>query len=358
DRFIVEALSTHSRVDALIEQVRWFRPRMVGITSDQISESQTSELKSLGVDVLLGAKSLSTIASQSDYHTLLLSVVGFAGVHAAMACVETGRTLALANKEALVVAGALLMPLAKKTGATILPVDSEHSAIAQCISAGRHYEVKRAILTASGGALRDASLDEFRNATVDQALRHPTWSMGAKVTIDSATLVNKALELVEAAWLFDLRADQLDVVIHPQSVIHSMVEFIDGSTLAQLSPPDMRLAIQQALTHPERIDGCIERLDITKSFSLDFRPIDPTRHGVIEQGYEVIRKNGTLGAVFNAANETALAAFVAGKIKLGSIEAIIRDTMSGHSVVKLASIADVEEADRWARERALEVMGR
>lgn len=358
DRFIVDALSTHSRIDALIAQARKFRPRVVAITSETASKNQLDELKSLGVDVLFGAESLSAIALKSDYHTLLLAVVGSAGVHAALACVETGRTLALANKEALVVAGALLIPLAKETGANILPVDSEHSAIAQCMSAGRRHEIQRAILTASGGALRDASLDEFQNATVDQALQHPTWSMGAKVTLDSATLVNKALELIEAAWLFGLRADQLEVVIHPQSIVHSMVEFIDGSTLAQLSPPDMRLAIQHALTYPDRIEGCIERLDFTKSFSLDFRPIDPARHGAIQLGHEVIRQNGTLGAVFNAANETALAAFIEGKIKLGSIESIIRDTISSHSVSKLTSIADLEEADRWARKRAFEVMDR
>lgn len=352
DRLSVFALSTHSRVDLLVEQVQAFRPKLVAITGTSPTPDQRQRIESAGARLLLGPESLCEIASQAEIDVVLLAVVGAAGVRVALTSVNAGKTLALANKETLVVAGSILMPLAHQKGVSILPVDSEHSAVFQCLVGERRESVSRIILTASGGPFRTMPLEQFRSATVADAMRHPTWNMGAKVTIDSSTLFNKALEIIEASWLFDLPAEKIDVVIHPQSVIHSMVEFVDGSTMAQLSPPDMRLPIQYALLYPERASGPARRLNLAQSHLLEFHPPDLERFPSLRMGYEVIRAGGTSGAVFNAANEVAVEALQAGRIRVGMIYDVVGRTMKEHALVKNASLDDLLKADRWARETA------
>lgn len=352
DRLSAVALSTHNRIDLLVEQVEAFRPKWAAVTGATPSAEQRARIEAAGATLLLGHESLCEIARCAEVDVVLLAVVGAAGVRVALTTVTQGKTLALANKETLVIAGSILMPLAREHGVAILPVDSEHSAIFQCLTSGRRSEVRRIILTASGGPFRTIPIEQFRNATVADAMRHPTWNMGAKVTIDSSTLFNKALEIIEAAWLFDLPAEKIDVVIHPQSIVHSMVEYQDGSTIAQLSPPDMRMPIQYALTYPDRPAGPARRLDLTQSFSLDFHPPDLQRFPSLRMGFEVIRAGGTSGAVFNAANEVAVAALQAGRIRVGMIYDVVGRTMERHTLVKQASLDDLLKADRWARETA------
>jgi 1-deoxy-D-xylulose-5-phosphate reductoisomerase len=257
--------------------------------------------------------------------------------------------LALANKESLVVAGSLVIPEARKRGTQILPVDSEHSAIFQAMQSGRLAEIKRVILTASGGPFRCHSMEQIEKATLADALNHPTWRMGDKITIDSATMFNKALEIIEACWLFDLPPEKIEVVVHPESVVHSMVEFVDGSVIAQLSPPDMRTPIQYALTYPQRVDGISRRLDTTAKFSLNFEPPDLQRFPALRLGFEVAQQRGTAGAVLNAANEIAVAAFINGTIRFGMISRIVELTIRAHSLQSSPSLDDLLEADRQAR---------
>lgn len=352
------ALSTHSRVDELIGQVERFRPRLAAITGAMPTDGQRRRIEAAGTTLLLGPQALCEIARSIEVDVVLLAVVGSAGVPVAIETVSAGKTLALANKETLVIAGSLLIPLARRHGAAILPVDSEHSAIFQCLASGRPDEVQRIILTASGGPFRTMPLAQFHASTVADAMNHPTWNMGAKVTIDSSTMFNKALEIIEAAWLFDLPAERIDVVIHPQSIVHSMVEFRDGSTLAQLSPPDMRMPIQYALLYPDRPAGPARRLDWTRPLALEFHPPDLQRFPSLRMGYEVIRLGGTSGAVLNAANEVAVAALQAGKIRVGMIYEVVERTMKRHSLVENPSLDDLFKADGWARETASELIQR
>jgi 1-deoxy-D-xylulose-5-phosphate reductoisomerase len=289
------------------------------------------------------------LVRRDDVDIVLAAVVGAAGLPAVLAAVKAGKTLALANKESLVMAGSLLIPEARRRGTPVLPVDSEHSAIFQAMQCGRGAEVRRIILTASGGPFRDTSAERIRNATLQDALNHPTWRMGDKVTIDSATMFNKALELIEACWLFDLRPDQVQILIHPESIVHSMVEFVDGSVIAQLSPPDMRTPIQYALTHPQRSDGCSRRMDWDKVHKLNFAPPDFQRFPALRLAYEVAEAGGTAGAVLNAANEAAVAAFIAGRVLFGDICSIVEMTISQHRVQSSPSLDDLLEADRCAR---------
>ena len=284
-------------------------------------------LRDLGAEVYAGPGGLVELVRRDDVDTVVAAVVGAAGLPAAVAAVEAGKTLALANKESLVCAGSLLMPLARAKGVPILPVDSEHSAVFQAMHCGRAGEVRRVILTASGGPFRTASAEQIEHATVAEASAHPTWKMGGKITIDSATMFNKGLELIEACWLFDLPPDRIEIVVHPESVVHSMVEFVDGSVLAQLSPPDMRTPIQYALTYPERKDGNSRRLDLTKAFALRFEPPDFSRFPALSMAYEAARAGGTAGVVLNAANEAAVAAFLAARVRFGGIARLVRHTM-------------------------------
>jgi 1-deoxy-D-xylulose-5-phosphate reductoisomerase len=348
----VAALSAHRQMEKLIEQVKRHRPAAVAITDADCARSAAGTLRDAGTEVYCGPEGMSELVCREDVDVVLASVVGSAGLPAVVAAVQAGKTLALANKESLVVAGSLVIPEARRRNVPILPVDSEHSAIFQAMQSGRRSEVRRVILTASGGPFRNASAEQMRRATLADALNHPTWRMGNKITIDSATMFNKALELIEACWLFDLPPEQVEIVIHPESIVHSMVEFIDGSVIAQLSPPDMRTPIQYALTYPERADGVSRRLDLTRPFSLNFEPPDLERFPALRLAYDVANGGGTLGAVLNAANEAAVEAFIAGAIGFGEISRVVELTIDSHQVQQSPSLDDLFEADRWAREKA------
>jgi 1-deoxy-D-xylulose-5-phosphate reductoisomerase len=348
----VAALSAHSQIEKLIEQMRQFEPFAVAVTDESQAAAVRQAAQGTSTQVYAGPGGLVEMVQRDDVDVVLAAIVGAAGLPAVFAAVHGGKTLALANKEALVVAGSLLIPEARKRGVAILPVDSEHSAIFQAMHAGKAHEVKRVILTASGGPFRSAPRDKIEAATLDDALNHPTWRMGNKITIDSATMFNKALELIEACWLFDLRPERVEIVVHPESVIHSMVEFVDGSVMAQLGPPDMRTPIQYALTYPQRMPGVSRTLDLSKSFSLNFHPPDDQRFLALRLARDVARGGGTLGSVMNAANEAAVAAFVAGNIPFGGIARTVEHTIRTHAVQAAPSLDDLLEADRWARRTA------
>jgi 1-deoxy-D-xylulose-5-phosphate reductoisomerase len=346
------ALSAHTQTDKLLEQVRRHRPAAVALTQERPDQELVRELRRGGAEVYTGPEGMERLVARDDVDVVLAAVVGAAGLPAVLSAVKAGKTLALANKESLVVAGSLLVPEARRRRVPILPVDSEHSAIFQAMQCGRIDQVRRVILTASGGPFRNASAETMEKATLDDALKHPTWRMGNKITIDSATMFNKALELIEACWLFDLPPEKVEVVIHPESIVHSMVEFIDGSVVAQLSPPDMRTPIQYALTYPERRNGRARLLDITNRFALHFEPPDPARFPALRLAYDVARLGGTAGAVLNAANEAAVTAFSAGEIPFGQISRLVELTIDRHRVglQQNPSLSDLLDADQWARE--------
>src|SRR4051812_35551414 len=320
----VAALSGHTQNDKLLQQAKKFRPAAVALSKNSpIAE----ELSKLDIMICQGPAGLIDMVRREDIDLVVAAIVGAAGLPAVLAAVEAKKTIALANKESLVVAGSLLIPLAKKNHVQLLPVDSEHSAVFQSAQAGRLEEIKRVILTASGGPFLRASQREIDNATPQDALKHPTWRMGSKITIDSATMFNKALEIIEACWLFNLPPEKIEVVIHPESIVHSMVEFVDGSVIAQLSPPDMRTPIQYALTFPQRLPGISRRLEMDKPLSLNFEKPDPHKFPALRLGYDVARRGGTLGAVLNGANEAAVAAFTSGKIRFVEIWKLVAGTI-------------------------------
>lgn len=348
-RIRVTGLSAFSRLERLEQQAFEFFPRQIAAASLEIA-AKHSWSDQLTSKVLLGPEGLVELATCPDTDVVLASVMGSAGLPSTIAALEAGKTVALANKETLVVAGPLAIDSMKKGDARMLPVDSEHSAVYQSALAGNRSEISRIILTASGGPFRNQSIKAMENATVEQALAHPTWDMGSKITIDSATMMNKALEIIEARWLFDVRADQIETVIHPQSIVHSMVEFVDGSVLAQMGPPDMKLPIQYALTWPERIPGPSPKLDISQPFSLDFEPPDFERFPALLLGQEVARTGGTSGAVLNGANEAAVAAFLAGEIKFTDIVAACSAVLKHHEFDPRPTLAEVIRLDQWARQ--------
>lgn len=351
----VVALSARQQIDRLVEQASKYRPAAVAV-GEANHTAASQQLRSMGIDVYAGSGGIVEMIRRDDVDIVLSAIVGAAGVPAAFAAVESGKTLALANKESLVVAGSLLIPEARRRNARILPVDSEHSAIFQAMCCGKLSEVSRVILTASGGPFRNAEPDQIESATLEDALKHPTWQMGSKVTIDSATMFNKALEIIEACWLFDVSPEKVEVVIHPESVVHSMVEFVDRSTIAQLSPPDMKTPIQYALTYPDRCQGIGARLDVSSRFTLNFEPPDVARFPAIRLAYQVAQMRGTAGAVLNAANEVAVEAFMSGKIRFGMISRTVELTIRRHRLQPQPSLDDLLEADRWARAEAQKVM--
>jgi 1-deoxy-D-xylulose-5-phosphate reductoisomerase len=346
----VFALAANSRTDILLAQAHRFQPTYIVVTDAEAAGRQNWESLPRETKLLVGIEGLSQIAASGEVETVVAAIVGAAGLQSTWSALEAGKKVALANKETLVMAGPLVMQLAAKTGAKILPVDSEHSALFQCLQCGRKEEVRRIVLTASGGPFRNHTAQQLAHVTVDDALHHPTWEMGPKITVDSATMMNKALELIEARWLFDLTADQLDVVIHPQSVVHSLVEFVDGSVIAQLSPPDMKLPIQYALTYPDRAEGVSPRLDWSRSFELEFEPPDCERFPALELGREAARAGGTTGAVLNAANEAAVAGFLAGELAFHEIVPACRGVLDHHEFDPSPTLEQLIALDGWARQ--------
>jgi 1-deoxy-D-xylulose-5-phosphate reductoisomerase len=348
----VTVLGAHRQLDLLAKQVAEFQPAVVVVTCPEQDDATIRKAIGPKPKLFRGEAGMIAAVQRDDVDVVVAAVIGAAGLPAVLAAVEAKKTIALANKESLVIAGSILIPMARRNSVTILPVDSEHSAVFQAMASGRLSEVRRVILTASGGPFRKTPLQQMRKATLQEALNHPTWRMGGKITIDSATMFNKALEIIEACWLFDIPPAQVEVVVHPESVVHSMVEFVDGNVIAQLSPPDMKTPIQYALTYPERKEGCGKRLDLSRSFALHFEPPDPLRFPALQMAYRVAERNGDLGAVLNAANETAVTAFMAGRIAFGEISEVVQRTITGHSLQAGTELDDLLRADKSARSAA------
>jgi len=347
--YSIIALSAHSNVELLAEQTRRYKPRFVAVTNSDYAGQFREFLGDSDVEVLEGPGGLVETAELEDVDIVLTAVVGAAGLPAVFAAARCGKQLAVANKEPLVVAGELLMSEAKENGGVILPVDSEHSAIFQAMQSGSREEVNKIILTASGGPFRGTTAEDIRKVTLEQALDHPVWNMGPKITVDSATMMNKAFEIIEARWLFEMPVERIEVLIHPESIIHSLVEFVDGSVVAQLGEPDMCLPIQYALTYPQRVAGIAKRLRLEKISKLTFEKPDLETFRAIGLAYEVARAGGTAAAVFNAANEAAVEEFLAGGIEFVNIVELIEHCLNKHDVKTSASIEELLEADAWAR---------
>ena len=293
------------------------------------------------------------MVSDPEVDVVVTAIVGSAGLTGTWLALQAGKTVAVANKETLVMAGPLVMELAAQKNARILPVDSEHSAIFQAMQAGNPREIERIVLTASGGPFRGRTRAELADVTPEQALKHPTWNMGRKISVDSATMMNKALEIIEARWLFDLRPEQIEVILHPESIVHSFVEFTDGSVLAQLSPPDMCLPIQYALTYPDRVAGPARRLCWDELRSLNFEPPDRETFPALELGFEVARRGGTCGAVLNAANEAAVGAFLEGELSFLDIPRVCREVLNYHHYSERPTLSELSALDRWSRQEVL-----
>jgi len=351
----VVGLSAHSSVELLAEQTRRYRPQFVAVTNSDYAERFRALLDGWDTDILVGPQSLTELAESDQVDIVLTAVVGAAGLPSALAAARSGKRLAIANKEPLAIAGELLTQIARDHGSTLLPVDSEHSAVFQAMQSGRASEVQKILLTGSGGPFRGASRQDLENVTVEQALAHPTWQMGPKITIDSATLMNKALEVIEARWLFDISVDKIEVLIHPESIVHSLVEFVDGSVIAQLGEPDMCLPIQYALTYPDRVAGISKPLRLEEIGRLHFERPEPETFRALTLAYDVARTGGTAPVVFNAANETAVENFLAGHIPFVQIMQLVEHCLDKHDVRPTVCLDDVLEADAWARK---EVKGR
>ena len=343
------ALAAGGGWELLASQAERFGPEAVALADEEAAERVLGELPD-GVDLLVGPDAMSELVRQVRPEMVLSGVVGAAGLRPTLAAIECGAALAIANKETLVLAGAVVMPAARAAGVPVLPVDSEHSAIFQCLAAGRRSEVSRVVITASGGALRDWDENRAADATLDDALNHPTWDMGPKVTIDSATLVNKALEVVEAHWLFDLSADQIDVVIHPESIVHSYVEFCDGSVIAQMGLPDMTMPIAYALNHPARAARGTAPLDLGRIGTLRFSRLSGRFARAVDLGFEAIRRGGSAGAVLNGANEAAVEAFIDGKIPFGQIVPLVEEILNRTEPMKEVTLDGLLSAGEWARQ--------
>ena len=354
-QYEVVALSAHSSVELLAEQARRYKPDFVAITNSDYAGQLRELIGDLDIEILVGPDGLIKIAELQDVDIVLTAVVGAAGLPAVFAAGRKGKRLAIANKEPLVIAGELLNKEIKKNGGVILPVDSEHSAVFQAMQSGSKEEVNKIILTASGGPFRQATAEDIRNVTLEQALAHPVWDMGPKITIDSATMMNKAFEIIEARWLVDIPVEKIEVLIHPESIVHSIVEFVDGSMIAQLGEPDMCLPIQYALTYPARVAGIARALRLEEIGTLTFEKPNLQTFRALSLGYEVARTGGTAPVVFNAANEAAVEEFLAGRIKFVNIIEIIENCLNRHNVKPTVSLEEVLEVDTWARREVAEL---
>jgi 1-deoxy-D-xylulose-5-phosphate reductoisomerase len=355
----VVAMAAGRNMKKFAAQIAKFRPELASCDDQECAQSLERELRAIGADVPkieLNSDGLIAVATHPAAEIVVSATVGAVGFIPTLQAIEAGKCVALANKETLVMAGELMTQAAERSGAEILPIDSEHNAIHQCLRGEKRTEVKRLILTASGGPFRESTKSEIAHATRDQALDHPNWRMGDKITIDSATLMNKGLEVIEAKWLFGFDADQISVVVHPQSVVHSMVEMIDGSIIAQMGVTDMKHAIQYALTYPERRENCLPPLDLAGLSRLEFEEPDLDRFPCLGLAYEALKAGGTMTTVLNAANETAVQAFLDGRIKLSEIAEINAQVMKGHKNRRAPDLETILTADREARAEASKIL--
>jgi len=356
EQFRIVALGAGHNVEILAEQIERHLPELVSVDTEEAAHDLRAKLFERDIDlprIIVGEPGLIEVATHEQADCVVSATVGAVGFVPTLRALEAGKRVALANKETLVMAGELMTAAASKSGAELLPVDSEHNALHQCLRGERHSEVRRIILTASGGPFRTTPLARMQRCTVSEALSHPTWNMGAKITIDSATLMNKGLEVIEARWLFDFNADQIDIVVHPESVVHSMIELVDGSVIAQMGVTDMRHAIQYALTYPDRNSCELPPLDLTALSALHFEAPDVDRFPCISLAYRALRAGGTLPAAMNAANEVAVQAFIDEQIALTDIPQVIRTVMDTHDVKPANELTTILDADALARARAV-----
>lgn len=352
----VVALAARSTVDLLVEQFRKYRPTHICVVDDTMEQELRRQIGRDDVQILVGESGCLELARLETADVVLNAIVGAAGLRASLETLKGGKRLALANKESLVTGGPLFAEYLQNGRTDILPIDSEHSAVWQAMLAGKKNEIRRALLTSSGGPFRTLPAEKFESITLDQALNHPTWKMGPKITIDSATLANKGLEVIEAVTLFGLSAEQIEVVVHPQSIVHSMVEFVDSSIMAQLSKPDMRLPISYALFWPDRVESEFGELRFDRPFSLDFEPPDLDKFPILQTAFEVARIGGTAPAIFNAANEIAVDGFLRQSVKFVEIADIIQSTLDAVSMIGKPDLDDILAADRLSRQLAREKM--
>jgi 1-deoxy-D-xylulose-5-phosphate reductoisomerase len=353
DKFRVVGLTAHKNVDLLLRQIEEFKPEVVAVSDERTAHEIKKKVQ---IPVLQGQEGLCQVASHENSDFVLSAIVGFAGLLPTLSAIKAGKTIGLANKETLVIAGDIVIREARASGSKILPVDSEHSAVLQCLEGRNRRFLRRIILTASGGPFVGKTVEELKYVTPEDALKHPSWNMGKKITVDSATLMNKGLEVIEAHYLFDLEPERIDVLIHPQSIIHSIVEFNDGCSIAQMSVPDMRAAIAYALSYPERIDDVVPPLDLPSIGKLTFESPDLKSFPCLSYAYDALRDGGTMPAVLNAANEVAVASFLDGKIGFNDIPAIIKNTMDSCEKADVEGIEAVIKADDWARNKAQELI--
>jgi 1-deoxy-D-xylulose-5-phosphate reductoisomerase len=352
DKFRIHGMVAGKNLTRLARQIKAFRPRLVAIQHEADVARLRRLIGATRVEILHGEAGAATVATASEVDVVLAAIVGGAGLMPTLKGLLAGKEIALANKEALVMAGEIFVKAARRKGVRLLPVDSEHSAIFQCLQGNQRSEVDKIILTASGGPFLRAPLDSLEKVTVAEALRHPNWKMGRKITIDSATMMNKGLEVIEAHWEFGMRPNAIEVVIHPQSVVHSMVRYQDGAVMAQLGIADMRIPIAYALAFPHRLDGSWPALNLTEHGALNFLPVERKRFPALGLAYAALHEGGTMPTVLNAANEVAVAAFLGGRIGFRKIHRIIDRTMQGHHNSRAKDIGAVLEVDRWARQQA------
>ena len=350
ERYQVFALTARASADALAQLCARHRPRFAVLSGSAENAELQRRFKAFGTELLFGAEALESVARHAGTDAVMAGIVGAAGLASTLAAVRAGKRVLLANKEALVMAGPLVMRAAQESGAQLLPVDSEHNAVFQCFSERRF--VRKIVLTASGGPFRAAAVESLHSVTPDQACAHPNWSMGRKISVDSATMMNKGLEVIEARWLFGLPPERIEVLIHPQSIVHSMVEYDDGSVIAQLSNPDMRVPIAHALAYPERIGSGAQSLDLTAVKNLSFEKPDLARFPCLALAYQALRAGGTAPAVLNAANEVAVEAFLAGRLPFTGIGGVIADTLAAVAASPADDLAQVMEADARSRREA------
>lgn len=352
DRFRVAALAAGNNIELLEQQIRRFKPALVAVAGAAAAKALAERIGAPGPKIVSGVEGMIEAAAADEADVTVSAIVGTAGLVPTMAAISAGKTIALANKEVLVSAGDLVMRECRSRGVELLPVDSEHSAIFQCLLAGESREIKRLILTASGGPFRSFSPAELASATPAQALKHPNWSMGRKITIDSATLMNKGLEVIEAHWLFGLPQDRISVLVHPQSIVHSMVEYCDGAVVAQLGMPDMKGPIAYALSYPERLADVSPPLELAKIRTLTFEEPDYERFPCLAYAFDALKAGGSMPAVLSAANEVAVKFFLDGKIGFQDIARVIRTVMDAHSPSSITTVEDALKADLWARKTA------